>query len=753
MTSADPEYERKGKGTGRLKFSNKNIISSAIGVLFVVSVAIVQYINPEPFSRAMSFLDNAIYDIQLRHFSKPLSEKTPIVIVDIDNRSINEIGRWPWSRDKLAKLLDELRQLGAKVVAFDITFPENQENIAEEVIREIQQTEKTPATAVKELEALKGIFDFDARFANSLRQQTSVLGFAFLTRGKSIGVLPAPLFTLPSSIADSLHVPNSSFYLGNLEIFQKAAVHGGFINSFPDSDGILRSSPLLLRNNNRYYPALSLEAVKLFLSTKEVSLIIEPYRGKSVLEGIRLDERQIPLDPWGRILIPYRGGPYTLPYVSSVDVLNGKASRADFEGKLVFIGSTATAVGDLYPAAVAPVYPGIEVHATIAAGILEGYLPYKPAWGKGVVFVLILLLGISCALLLPHVGAIVTEIICLVLTFGLLFLKGWLWVNLGIDLMIFLPVLGIQVLVAIDMLCGYFFEARYRQATRMLFNQYVPPDYIDKMFKSGSEFGIKGENKELTVLFSDIRGFTSISESMSAPEIKEILDRYLTPMTQTIFEFHGTIDKYIGDAIMAFWGSPLEDPQHAVHAVKTGLAMHEKLQEFNAKAKELKWPELHIGIGINTGFMHVGDMGSKFRRAYTVIGDAVNLASRLESLTKTYHVKIIVGENTFAQTKDLFIYRKIDKIRVKGKRVPVVVYEPICVQGEENELLRAELEQHHAALQRYFERDWKEAEKLFETLRATYPQNSNLYEEYLQRIRNSPLPKPDWDGSLTLESK
>jgi adenylate cyclase len=466
-----------------------------------------------------------------------------------------------------------------------------------------------------------------------------------------------------------------------------------------------------------------------------------------------LDQYTVPVNPWGRILVPFRGGPFSFPYISSADVLNDRTPREAVANKLVFIGSSATAVGDLYPVAVSPVFPGIEVNASIAEGIIDGYLPYKPAWGKGVVFALVLVLGISCAVLLPSVGAIVTEVVCLTLTFGLLVLKWWLWVHYGMDIEVLLPIIVIQVVVALDMLTGYFFEARGRKETRQLFNQYVSSEYIDKMFETDREFVLKGENKELTALFSDIRGFTSISESLSAPEIKEILDSYLTPMTQILFDYRGTIDKYIGDAIMAFWGAPLEDPKHACDAVNAGLAMHAKLKEFNAKAREKKWPELHIGVGINTGFMHVGDMGSKFRRAYTVIGDAVNLASRLESLTKFYHVKILVGENTYNQSKDLFIYRKIDKIRVKGKTVPVVIYEPLCAVGEGNETMRAEIALHHLALEQYFQRDWKEAERIFNELRTSYPQNGALYALFLQRIQSTPLPGPDWDGSLTMEIK
>lgn len=307
-----------------------------------------------------------------------------------------------------------------------------------------------------------------------------------------------------------------------------------------------------------------------------------------------------------------------------------------------------------------------------------------------------------------------------------------------------------------NLIYGYRAETNRRKAMKSIFGQYVPPGRIDTMMDEGGSFGLEGEVKELTVLFSDIRNFTAISEKLTARDLKVELNTYLTPMTQAIFNHKGTIDKYVGDMVMAFWGAPLDDPKHAFNGVAAGLEMQKILEEdLNPKWKKENMPEIHIGVGINTGLMNVGDMGSKFRRAYTVLGDAVNLSSRLEKICRFYNVKIIVGENTYKQTASDFSYRQLDRVQVKGKEQANDIYEPLCYAAECAKELQSRLDLHNKAIKAYFAQDWKLAETSFNELLALDPTSSALYTIYLDRIGKyltSP-PAPTWNGVFSVYSE
>ncbi len=716
-------------------------VRTLIGVGFVLALSFLLYLNPPPLERTLNFLENGAYDFQIRHNYKPLPPNTPITIVDLDDRSLTIEGRWPWSRKKLATLVSNLFERGATVVAFDMTFPDEEQNAIDELIQQ-------DPTLRSSLEEKRESFDYNAILAKNLEQGNAVLGFIFKKEGQSSGLLPPPLITTSDP---KILIPELPTYLGNIEVLQKAAKYGGFINSSPDRDGILRVSPLLLKHGTGLYPSIGLEAARLFLLDQKIDLVFSG----DLLEGVQLEKTWIPTDPWGRVLIPFRGPPYTFPFLSATDVLSGQASAEQLKGKLVFVGSSATAIGDLVSTAISPVFSGVEVHAAIASAIIDGSFPYKPIWGRGFTLLLVLGLGVLLACLLPHLRILASLLLSLSIPFVLVAINHLIWVQYGIVLPIFFAIFVLLILFVIDLIGAYVFEGRRRLALKQIFGQYVPSDYIDLMLAKGGDFAMQGETKELTVLFADIRNFSSISEQMSATEIKDLLNRFLTPMTQIIFEQKGTIDKYVGDLIMAFWGAPLEDPKNAHDAVVAALLMQAKLNELNKTFAAEKKPEIHIGIGINTGQMNVGDMGSKFRRAYTVLGDAVNLASRLEGISKLYHVKIIVGEETYKQTANQFAYRKLDRVRVKGRAGSSDIYEPLCKLEECPEELKSILALHNQAIEAYLQQKWDAATKLFEQLRDLEREEKELYEMYLERLklyRNSP-PGPDWDGVFILESK
>jgi adenylate cyclase len=675
----------------------------------------------------------------MRKWSKPLSENNHVALVYVDNKSLTEQGRWPWSRKKFAELRDKLQKLGASVVAFDMSFPDLEKNIDEEVARELEKNPGTTQQTLAELKQAEGYFDYNILFANSLKEGASVLGFIFLNQDKSRGELPPPALVLAPQQANELEILNMKGYIGNLPLLQKAAQHAGFINGFPDSDGVYRFSPLLLRLEDQVYFSLSLQAVSLFSPSPDIILQSYDYQGIKVLEAIQLGQLQIPVTPMGEILIPYRNQATPFPLLSATDILEDRVPPGTLTNKIVFIGFSAIGLGDLVATPINPLLPGVEIHATIAAGILEGYLPYKPVWGKGVTVFLVLLLGFFAALLFPRLSLLGASITAALLIAALFFGNRWLWLSQGIMLVFAFPTLIIAVLYIISVFSRYLFGKQHYRMIRRIFDQYVPPEHVDVLCKKEFGFGLQGENKELTVLFSDIRDFTTISESLSAPELKDLLDRFFTPMTEIIFAHHGTVDKYIGDAVMAFWGAPLEDSKAAFHAVSAAFAMQSKLTEVNSGLTASQKPNIRMGIGINTGVMHVGDMGSRLRLAYTVLGDAVNLASRLEGLTKIYQVGIIVGENTQKQTQDAFLYRKLDRVHVKGKKILVDIYQPLCPIGEASEQILDELELHTQALEFYLQANYEEAKRLFQKLMELYPNDRPLYEGYLQRMQ-APLP-------------
>lgn len=731
--------------------SKIKFLPNLIGVAFVLLFAIYLYINPHPRGSLINFLEEGFYDFQIKQLYRPVGKDLPITIVDIDDQSLLSEGRWPWPRKKVADLVSKLFNLGATVIAFDIAFLEKESNMAEEIVKELKLTGPIEA----ELNQQKETLNFDALLAKSLGQGISVLGFAFKDIGESSGVLPPPLLTLSPETAQALFIPEMKTYLGNIPLFQNAAKGGAFINASPDPDGVSRYCPLVLRYGNQIYASLALAAVKEYLLYNEPELILGEYGDSIIMEGIRFNGRVIPTDPYGRILIPFRGPPYSIPSVSASDILKGTAQKNSIANKIIFIGTSATGMGDLVATAIAPVYAGVEVHADIASGILDNYLPTRPTWGKGVSILLVVTLGLSFAILLPYIGPIGATL--LTLSAGAVLYGGmvWFWLHHQLVLSVVFPIITLAILYLFNMVWGYLFERKRRQAVLSIFGEYVPSEFITQMLKKGGSFSLEGETKELTVLFADIRNFTSISEAMSASELKELLNEYLTPMTKVIFEHKGTIDKYVGDLIMAFWGAPIEDPQNAYDAVITGLDMQKAMIQLNESLKKREKPELHIGVGINTGLMNVGDMGSQYRRAYTVIGDAVNLASRLEGISKYYHAKVVVGEETFKHTENLIAYRKLDKVRVKGKGKALFIYEPYCIIGQcDTESLKY-ISMHNLAIDAYFSQKWDDAEKGFRELLNLDPEHKELYEIYLDRIghfRKSP-PGADWDSVFVFDSK
>ncbi len=692
-------------------------------------------------------LDNLGYDLQLRThvFTQHLTPASPVAIIDIDDKSLKAEGRWPWPRSKLAELVNQLQKQGVAVIAFDMFFSEIENNIADTVMQALSKNNLLNTTVADTLKKSIPLFDEDTTFAKSLAANQTVLAIGFLPNTQTENTLPPPLLTLTPEEQQQLNIIRTKGYLSSIPLLQQAAKNGGFINIFADGDGIIRRAPLILNYHGGIYPSLALQAVLSFFG-ETIYLITPSYDNVKKLEGIQLGPRVIPTDSAGQALIPFIGKSYTFPYYSATDVLHNQIPKDTLFGKIVFVGTSATGLGDLQSTAIQSPFPGVEIQATIVNGVLQNNFSYIPAWALGANLFLTILFGLVGAVFFPYLGPRMLAAIIIIVPIGFLLINNLIWTKTGLVLSLLMPTMLILILALINMIYGYLFETRRRERLNELFGQYVPKKHIDEMLRSAGNYGLHGEDREMSVLFADIRNFTTISEGLPAADLVNMLNTFFTPMTEIIFKHRGTIDKYIGDLIMAFWSAPLKDKNHARHAIESALEMQAKLKELQPVFAEHKWPELKIGIGVNSGMMSVGDMGSRFRRNYTVMGDAVNLGSRVEGLTKFYGVDIIATELT-QQNQPKFVFRKLDQVRVKGKKKGISIYEVICAQSSRTPELKNELDLHHKALGHYFRQQWDDALTLMQQLHQSYP-DKKIYSLYIDRIKQfkeHPLPA-DWDG-------
>ncbi|MGQ0657986.1 MAG: CHASE2 domain-containing protein [Chromatiales bacterium] len=706
-------------------------------------------------------LENLAYDTRLA-FSMPRTLDPRIVIVDIDEKSLAAEGRWPWPRHRLAKLLEQLfGTYRVALVGFDIVFAEPDESSGLKVLERLAAGELKAVPRFDEaLEQLRPQLDNDAIFAGALGEYPVVLGYFFNEQAKArTGALPAPTFIKGSFPGKRIAFRDAAGYGANLALFNEAALGAGHFNPWLDVDGVVRRVPMVFSFEGAQYEALSLAVARHYLQVKDVRAEFEPVpslaaKSYSGLEWLRIGKARIPVDEHVQALVPYRGHQGSFPYVSATDVINGKADpKLLKEGAIALVGTTSAGLLDLRATPVQRAYPGVEIHANLIAGILDGRIMQQPAYTRGAEFVLLAIFGLVFALTLPMLSPLAATLAAL----GML--GGYIGVNLAfwhfgtLVLPIASGVLMMLVMFLLNMSYGYFIETRGKRQLTGLFGQYVPPELVDEMAKDPEQYSLEAESREMTVLFSDVRGFTSISEGLEPKEVAELMNQMLTPMTTVIHDHRGTIDKYMGDAIMAFWGAPVPDLEHARHAITAAMEMMAKLEEMNAQFKERGWPEIRVGIGINTGVMNVGNMGSEFRMAYTVLGDSVNLGSRLEGLTKGYGVHIIVSEASKDAVPD-YAYRELDVVRVKGKDKPVGIYEPIAPATAVDKRLQDELKLYRQALRYYRTQQWDMAELQFLNL-AKAANSGYLYKMYAERVayfRRNP-PGKDWDGVFTFTTK
>lgn len=687
------------------------------------------------------------YDLRLNTTLRHKDVDRRIVIVDIDEKSLAQQGRWPWPRDKIAALTKKLYDSGVVVIGYDIFFSEPERNPAVEIISRLKPLTHQDSQLIGNLQQLTPEFNNDRKLAATLAGHDLTLGYLFHEeKTKPTGELPAALLKLSPEQAARSGVKEMPNYTTNIPLLQRAAASSGFVTTWPDADGVIRRTPMIVRHGDNIYGSLSLNVAKQYLFLDDVNINTTTIGKIDAVEKIVLGGSTIRTDGLGFALVPYRGPAGSFPYVSATDVLDNDFDPTLLDGAIVLIGSTAVGLGDLVATPVENIYPGVEIHATMISAILDDYFPTEPAWADGANLSTTLGVGILLSLLLPLLSPAWLLTTSIVVAGGMIWGNFWLWQEKGLALALAWPLLLILSLAVLNITYGFLRENHKRTQLKNVFGQYVPPQLVEVMSYDPKAYSFEGESREMTVLFADIRGFTTLSESLSPSDLRKLLNRYFTHMTEIIFQHQGTIDKYVGDMIMAFWGAPLNDPHHAKHAIDAALEMLTKTEALKPQLLAEGYPEINIGIGLNTGMMNVGDMGSSYRRAYTVLGDNVNLASRIEGLTKYYDVGLVVGERTREAAGD-FLFRQLDRVKVKGKSSGVIVYQPICRRSDAKPELITELERHQQALAAYYERNWEQATVIFNELHATHPQ-IQIYALYLERISHLKQrnPGPEWDG-------
>ena len=694
----------------------------------------------------------------------PVSDarRHPIVIVDIDELSLKEQGRWPWSRAKMARLVTALYDAGVTMVGMDVVFAEPETNPVALIENALQSQRESGdasewASLTPLLNKMHDQFAFDEHLAAALGTDTVLGYFLYQQTGSESGVLPEPLLTLEGNRASQMVLIDMQGHSANIPVLQNHALSAGYLTIIPDPDGIVRRAPMVLRYGDHVYSSLALEMARQFLFVDTVELVTAMQYRAEVMELITLDSFSIPTNALGQALVPFLGKARSFPYYSATDVLNGRVDPERLAGTIALVGTSAWGLGDLKAMPMSAEYPGVEVHANLLNGILNSQggqraFPHRPDLAKQITALILLVSGLLLSAVLPRLNPVSLIASALLLLAGIVGGNFYLWQRYLLDFPLAPPVLLTITLTLYLFADGFLRENLQRLRIKKMFGQYVPPAHVDEMVAEQGNYGFAGESKELTVLFSDIRNFTSISETLNASDLKRMLNRYFTPITKIIFDHDGTIDKYVGDMVMAFWGAPLDDPRHASKAVQAALDMLAATEALKPDFRADGLPEINIGIGINTGLMNVGDMGSEYRRAYTVLGDAVNLGSRLEGVTKFYGAKLLVSETTQAQAPE-FQYRLVDRIRVKGKHEPITVYEPLCQLDECPEALAEEVARFHMALFYYYRQRWEQAVSIIRELESSYPRK--IYALYLERIatlREESLGE-HWDGVYTHTSK
>jgi adenylate cyclase len=680
----------------------------------------------------------------------------PVTIIDIDEASLAKLGQFPWPRTRIADLITNLTKLGAVVIAFDIVFSEPDRlnpDVAADTFRDLDEATR---------EKLRALPSNDQIFADAIRRSRVVLGESGLPQVQSEFDKSLPL----TGLAMLGEEPQQFMLdwpglLRNVPVLEAAAAGRGLFTIRPERDGIVRRVPMMMQAQGATMPSLSFEMLRVATGTDTIFIKAD----QAGIMSIGVKGFQVPTDRNGQLWVHFALGDPSI-FVPAVDVLEGRVAPEKIKGKLVLIGTSAVGLNDNKTTPVSPVMPGVEIHAQVIESALTRAVLSQPNYGIAVEFCAAMLFGILVIAFAPLFGP-VTLVAVGALFATLLIGTSWYFYTQQRLLIDFTyPLLSTTSIYLTLIFSSFVREQRQRKQIRTAFAQYMSPALVEQLAQAPEKLVLGGEEREMTIMFSDVRGFTTISESYkNDPQgLTALMNRFLTPLTNAILERKGYIDKYMGDAIMAFWNAPLDDREHQLNACEAAVDMLERIdrlnQERQIEAEEADRPfiPLNVGVGLNTGTCVVGNMGSDLRFDYSVLGDSVNLASRLEGQSKEYGFPIIVGSRTALAAKEKFAILELDFIMVKGKKEPEVIY---AIAGRKDTA-------HSARFQRlrnltiemlacYRNRDWEGALAAIERGRRTDEARSlellyNLYEARILGYQENPPPE-DWNGAYALLTK
>ncbi|MBF0471163.1 MAG: adenylate/guanylate cyclase domain-containing protein [Gammaproteobacteria bacterium] len=686
-----------------------------------------------------------------------------VAIVAVDDRSLDEIGRWPWSRLVLADLIEKIKAAGAIVIGLDIVFSEAEKDQILQQLREVQ------AADPQLFQQLKSELDQrspDDAIADVIAAGQVVSGHFFYTSPDQIKNPPTPeeqqrlnRLLAPSAVTavksklEQFDAYQAYGATTNIDTIAQVGPGSGYFNFPPGSDGVIRDAPLILKYHNNFYPSLAIKTLDHAMGDAPIFLNVEKY-GISHISLLVEGGFDILTNELGAITINYAGPAGTIPTYSAVDILHGAFDPALLQDRIVLLGVTAIGVYDAHTTPFGPSFPGLEIQANALENIIQGNNLSRTSLEAITDVVTMLLIVLVLAIVMPRISNNLMRLLFALLlitlyTYGnyYLFVSQHLWVVLVYPLLTWLVAfLTLTIYLSLTV-------ESYYSTVRDAFKSYLHPDLVEELTKNAEMLKFGGDSREISILFSDIRSFTNISEKLTPVELARFLKCYMDPMTEQVLNQEGTLDKYIGDAVMALFGAPRACDHHPIQASETALQMIAKLDSVRGCCPDLDhiFP-INIGVGIHSGEAIVGNLGSSFRFTYTALGDSVNLASRLEGLCKPYGVHIVISEATKEAIGEGYITRELDKVRVKGKEIPITIYELCGRKGEEAMEEKSRL--WLRAMDHYQAWQWSEALEAYRTFLHHYPEDkcAEIYIERSEGFINTP-PLPDWDGVLTLTTK
>ncbi len=774
--------------------SSDKLFIIASGVLLSLLVSLLYGARPQ----FLEIMDMKVYDQMLRRTYTNKTTGVP-VIVDLDEKSLAEFGQWPWPRFRVALLMAKIAEAGALGVGMDILFSEPDRTSPARIQKDVKQDLQVDMT-ISGLPA--GLEDFDVLFGNVLKSGPYSLGFYLTFGGEAapstreclVKDLPMTEIKKPGSPRPEAALLTADGAICPLPVLAGNAPAAGYINSVPDADGILRRVPLVIMWKGKYYPSLALST--LLTATRQTKAALRLDRGG--VESVRLGDRTVPLDPSGNMYVKFRGPRNAFKYVSAADVLHGKVGEETLKGKVVFIGTSAAGLLDIRATPLDPVFPGVETHANIVDNILSSDFLTRPLEAQFWEGIATAVCGLLLACLMAWAGAVWALIPVAGMAFGLWEAGIWFMSAKHMVVSPLYPLIAIGTNFTVLTLVKFWREEGQKKFLHATFASYLSPELIHDMVESKTMPELGGEARTITAYFTDIQAFSTFSEILTAHQLVELLNEYLSAMTDILMAEKGTLDKYEGDAIMAFFGAPIDLPDNPVRACRAALAMQAKLillrekwkgetvapgtPERNSKnlpperwAPGSKWPaivhDMRMRIGINTGEIVVGNMGSSMRMNYTMMGDSVNLAARLEAGSKQYGVFSMLSEfvlDTEVPTPDgprtvreLVEVRYVDRVAVVGKAQPVAVYELWAMKGEHTQAEEMLRRQYDAAMALYLDMKWDEALAGFEKAQALerFPTlkitPSKVFIERCKAFRENPpvAPGETWDGVYRMTQK